>query len=197
MTLLSGFQLLLHHLSGQDDIVVGIAAAEPSAVSGKNLLGYATNLLPLRSRVSDTLTFPDYLTTVKQTVFAAYKHQSYSVLRLIDALHLQCDPGRPPLISALFNMDYSGGAPEFWALHVDMVAHPSGAVECEMFWNVTETDHGLFVECDYNTDLFDVATIRRWLEHYQALLRHVVSGQYSVVGTNRFFTDHASPTTNH
>ena len=62
MTLLAGLQMLLHRLTGQDDIVIGIAAAEPAAVRDKNLLGYSTNLLPLRSRVSDTLTFTDYLT---------------------------------------------------------------------------------------------------------------------------------------
>jgi non-ribosomal peptide synthetase component F len=175
MTLLAGLQVLLHRLTGQDDIVVGIAAVEPASASGKNLVGYATNLLPLRSRVRATLTCTDYLTMVKQTVFDAYTHQSFSVLRLIDKLQLPHDPGRPPLISAVFNIDYSGTAPEFFALEVDMVSPPSGAVECDTFWNVTEAANGLFVACDYNTDLFDVDTIRRWLGHYQTVLASLLA----------------------
>jgi hypothetical protein len=175
MTLLAGLQVLLHRLTGQDDIVIGIAAVEPAAASGKNLVGYATNLLPLRSRVHASLTFPDYLAMVKQTVFDAYTHQSYAVLRLIDKLQLSHDPGRPPLLSSVFNMDYSGTEPEFFALEVEMTSPPSGAVECETFWNVTETANGLFVACDYSTDLFEVVTIRRWLEHYQAVLASLLA----------------------
>jgi non-ribosomal peptide synthetase component F len=174
VTLLAAFQLLLHRLSAQDDIVVGIAAAEPTALTGKNLLGYTTNLLPLRSRVQDALTVSDYLATVKQTVFAAYQHQNYSVLRLTEKLALRRDAGTPALISVLFNMDYSGGEPEFPALQATMVSHPNGAVECDMFWNVTETDNGLFIECDYNTDLFNATTIQQWLGHYQAVLAALV-----------------------
>jgi non-ribosomal peptide synthetase component F len=170
MVLLAGFQVLLHRLAGQDDIVVGIAAAEPAAASAANLLGYTTSLLPLRSRVDDLLTFTDYLSAVKQTVFDAYAHQSYSLNRLIERLDLQPEPGQPPSVSTVFNLDYAGTTPALYGLEVEMSAPPSGAVECDIFWNVTATDNGLLVDCYYNTDLFEAQTIRRWLGCYQVML---------------------------
>jgi hypothetical protein len=175
VTLLAGFQALLHHLSGQDDIVVGIAVAEPTGASGKALLGYTTNLLPLRSRSRPGHSLTEQLRTVKQMVFDAYQHQSYSLLRLLDTLQLPQDGSGPPLIAALFNVDYAGAAPVLHDLEVDMLSSPSGAVECEVFWNITDTEHGLWVEGYYNTDLFDSHTIRHWLEQYQAILTDFVT----------------------
>ena len=60
-------------------------------------------------------------------------------------------------------------------LEVEMFSHPSGAVECDTFWNITDADSGLFVECYYNTDLFAGQTIRRWLGHYQAMLAGLIT----------------------
>ena len=36
-----------------------------------------------------------------------------------------------------------------------------------------ESDDGLRIDCDYNTDLFDTATIDRWLRYYEALLEAI------------------------
>lgn len=174
-TLLAAWQALLHRLTGQHDLVVGIAAVEPSAMSGRNLLGYTTNLLPLRSRVQATLTFAEHLNNVKQMVFDAYQHQSYSLLRLSDKLQVPQAPGSAPLIAALFNMDYAGAGLAWHDLQVEMSSHPSGAVECDIFWNLTDAETGICVECYYNTDLFEGQTMQRWLRSYQAMLVGVVS----------------------
>ena len=39
-----------------------------------------------------------------------------------------------------------------------------------LFLNVVESDHGLVIDCDYNSDLFDRATVDRWLRQYETLL---------------------------
>ena len=48
-TLLAGFKILLHRLSGQSDIVVGIPAAGQSLLEGETLVGHCVNFLPLRN----------------------------------------------------------------------------------------------------------------------------------------------------
>ena len=45
----------------------------------------------------------------------------------------------------------------------------------DIFWNVIESSDGLRIDCDYNTDLFDEATIARWLACYETLLKSVVT----------------------
>ena len=41
--------------------------------------------------------------------------------------------------------------------------------------NVVDSGSDLVLECDYNADLFDGSTLRRWLSHYETLLRGVVA----------------------
>ena len=45
----------------------------------------------------------------------------------------------------------------------------------DLFFNFVEGSHGVVVECDYNTDLFDGVTIERWLGHYQTLLESIAA----------------------
>ena len=52
---------------------------------------------------------------------------------------------------------------------------PRDTAMFELYLNVAEKDGELLCECDHSADLFDGATVRRWLEHYQTLLESVVS----------------------
>ncbi|HEY0505109.1 MAG TPA: amino acid adenylation domain-containing protein, partial [Lysobacter sp.] len=60
----------------------------------------------------------------------------------------------------------------------------------ELFVNAVQVQGGMRLECQYNTDLFDNATIRRWMAAYETLLREAVArpdlpfGRLSVVSEN-------------
>ena len=47
------------------------------------------------------------------------------------------------------------------------------AVNFDIFVNVIESGAGLRIDCDYNTDLFDEATIARWMTHYRRILEGI------------------------
>jgi len=71
VTLLAGFNALLHRLSNQQDIVVGIPAAGQSLIEDGSLVGHCVNFLPLRARFSEDLTFSSLLGQVKKTLLDA------------------------------------------------------------------------------------------------------------------------------
>jgi glutamate-1-semialdehyde aminotransferase/acyl carrier protein len=207
MALLAGFNVLLHRLSQQDDIVVGITAAGQLASGGQDLVGYCINLLPLRSRIHADPTFAAYLAEVKQLVLDAYKHQRYPLRRLIKRLNLPRDPSRLPLISASFNLDKARSAPRSFtpdavsatrpearshALEVEFLSIPPSFVQWELYFNLIESEDELVLECDYNTDLFNAGTIRHWMESYVELLAHVVARPLSTVGALRQALDEMS-----
>ena len=52
MTLLAAYSALLHRLSGQHKIIVGVPAAGQLAAGCKDTVGYCVNLLPLLSDAS-------------------------------------------------------------------------------------------------------------------------------------------------
>jgi non-ribosomal peptide synthetase component F len=79
MTLIAGFYLLLNHLSGQDDIVIGIPTAGRAYVGDKDFVGYCANVLPLRFTFKNK-TFIDYLTSIRKVLLNGYEHQNYPLV---------------------------------------------------------------------------------------------------------------------
>jgi amino acid adenylation domain-containing protein/non-ribosomal peptide synthase protein (TIGR01720 family) len=173
-TLLTGYMALLHRLSEQWDIVVGIPVAGQTSVEGETLVGHCVNFLPLRSQVTADTPFPEHLATVKKILLAAHKYQLYPFSRLIKKLNPPRDPGRPLPVTAAFNLDRSA-RPRFSDLAVDIVAAPVSSAKFDFYVNITEMDDELHLACEYATDLFDDETIGRWMAHFQCLLRAVVA----------------------
>ena len=190
MTLLSAFHVLLHRLSGQDDIVVGVPFSDEirAHAGGDHLFANTTNVVPLRSRVADETTFTELLGANRQLVLQADEHQHYFFGNLLEAVNLPFDPSRPPLFAVLFNYESGAYRREMNGVTVELVTDRApylGLRETAMFelyLNVAETEHGLFFRCDYNTDLFDAATVRRWLGHLRTLLEAIVSDSGGPVG---------------
>ena len=61
ITLLSVFEILLHHRTGQQDIVIGLPSSGQAATGNFGLVGHCVNLLPLDSKVDPNSSFMDYL----------------------------------------------------------------------------------------------------------------------------------------
>ena len=176
VTLLSGFQMLLCRLSGQDDIVVGIPTAGQSLIDDAVLVGHCVNFIPLRGDLTGNPTASEFLNQMKKTILDGYDHQNYTYGRLVRKLALQRDPSRLPLMEIQFNLERVGDDLSFDELKVDVDPNPKSFVNFDIFLNIVESKNGLTLDCDYNTGLFDETTIGRWLGHYQAILEGMISG---------------------
>lgn len=175
-TLLAGFNVLLNRLSGQNDLVVAVPAAGQSMIGEDRLVGHCANLLPVRSKVRPDEPFADYVKRVKQTVLDAYEHQNYTYGLLVQRLALPRDPSRSPLLSAMFNIDRSGfKGLDLGGLELEVTTNRKAYATFDIYFNMLETDSGVVIDCEYNTDLFDAASIRRWLGHYSTLLAGAVA----------------------
>ncbi|MGH9734687.1 MAG: amino acid adenylation domain-containing protein, partial [Candidatus Acidiferrales bacterium] len=174
VTLLSALQILLSRLGGQDDIVVGIPTAGQSLVEDV-LVGHCVNFIPLRGRVAAGLTAAEFLAQMKQCVLEGYEHQNYTYGRLVRKLALRRDPSRLPLTDVQFNLERVGEGLRFEGLETEVDPNPKAFVNFDLFLNVVESKDGLVLDCDYNTGLFDEATVARWLRHYETLLVGMVA----------------------
>jgi amino acid adenylation domain-containing protein len=172
-TLLTTFNVLLHRLSGQSDLVVGIPAAGQSVGGHDALVGHCVNVLPLRTRLEPLTPFGELLKAVRTTMLDAYEHQQYTYGTLLQKLPIDRDPSRLPLVSVVFNIDQAlaGEARRFEGLDFEFASNPRHYENFDLFVNAMETGGALRLECQYNSDLFDRATLRRWLGAFESLLR--------------------------
>lgn len=174
MMLLAAFSALLHRLSRQEQIIVGVPAAGQVAAGTKDAVGYCINLLPLLSDASGNPTFAEYLNNIKRRLMESLEHQHYSFGALLKRLDIPWDASHSPLFTNTFNVDRSETGKKFSDLEFNAYPNPTHWSSDEIRMSIIETDDGLILDCIFNTDLFDESTIRRWMDHFQVLL-HAIS----------------------
>jgi len=175
MTTMAAFELMLHRLTGEDDIVIGTPLAGQSVVDGKDLVGFCINDVAIRSRLTRDVPFTEFLAGVKSEIINAYDHQNYSFSHLVKRLNLARPPSHPPLISAVFILDKAGPKLRFHDVEVEPDSNPTRGARVDFHWNVIEHEDHLLLESAFSTDLFDAGTILRWMKHYETLLKAIVA----------------------
>ncbi|HEX6288979.1 MAG TPA: amino acid adenylation domain-containing protein [Herpetosiphonaceae bacterium] len=191
MTLLAAFEILLHRYTGQDDLLVGSPMAGRSRAQFAHVVGYFVNPVALRIRFSDDLTCAALLRQVRQTALAAFEHQDFPFPLLVERLQPDRDPSRPPLVQAMFALQQApphgherlaalalgidGIEVALHTLPLRSVALPQQTAQFELALVVAEVDGALRGSWQYNTDLFDAATIERMARHWERVLRALLS----------------------
>ena len=175
VTLLAAFEALMGRLAGVEELVVAVPTAGQSLIEDKALVGHCVNFLPIRGGWVRETPFLDHLRSVSRRVLDAYEHQDYTLGTIVRKLALSREVNRLPLTELQFNLERLPNRIEAGGLAIDVEPNAKAFVNFDIFWNVIESPDGLRIDCDYNTDLFDKATIDRWLVCYEALLEAIVS----------------------
>jgi aspartate racemase len=177
MTLLSAFQALLHRYTGQDDIVVGSPIVNRSRVEVEGVIGFFANTLVLRADMSGDPTFLELLGRVRQVTLGAYAHQDLPFEKLVEELNPQRDLSHTPLFQVMFALQ--NAAPThvlpFSGLTLTPMEVDIGTAKFDLTLTMLGTRGGLKALLEYNSDLFDAATITRMLGHFQTLLEGIVA----------------------
>lgn len=176
-TLLAALAGTFSRLARQQQVVIGIPAAGQSVNGHEQLVGHCVNLLPLRFDLDAAQPFQQLLGAAQDTLLDALEHQRYTFGTLLKTLKVERDPARLPLVSVVFNIDQAleGESTGFPGLSMAFGTNPRSFENFELFINAVHEHGRLRLECQYNTDLFDADTIRRWLAAYETLLRAAVA----------------------
>ena len=173
--LFAAFGVLVHRLSGQDDIVVGVPSATQVMGGHSGLVGHFANLLPVRSRLRDGQTFHDYLQETSRSLTASVEHWRYPFGTLVQQLNLPRDPSRQPLAPILFNSVRHGAAPRFEGLRVTPVPATKQFLNFDLDFVFAPTGDTFSLGCHYSSELYERATLTRWFGHFERLLRGIAA----------------------
>lgn len=205
MTLLAAFQVLLYRLSGQEDLLVGSPTIGRSRVDLASLVGYFVNPVVVRSHISENLTFEAFLNQVRSSVLDAFKHQDYPFARLVEQLQPVRDPSRSPLFQvmfvlqkthllneeglAAFALGETGARIKLGDLKLESLYLPQRIAQFDLTLMMAEVDGVLSASWQYNTDLFDAATIARMAKHFQTLLEGIIANPQQQICTLPLLTE--------
>lgn len=179
MVLLAAYGVLLYRYSRQSEVVVGTSSASRHRPETEPLVGFLVNTLPLRLECSGEATFGELVAEVKQRVLAAFAHQDVPFERIVEKIQPERDPSRSPLFQTMFNLHNAQREelrlPGLRATRFGAEQDVSAMFDLTL--DVSDDGAGgLVCEWEYNTDLFDPATVDRLAGHFERLLTAVTAG---------------------
>jgi amino acid adenylation domain-containing protein len=198
VVLLATFQVLLFRMSGIEDVVVGTPLFGRTRSELLRTVGNFVNSLPLRTRLSETMTFGDLIGQLRQTVLEAIDAQELPLPMLVQRLQPKRELGRSPLFNTFFlfqrfeqfneiNALLMGSATDDPVEHAGLrlrsypIQQQEGQFELSL--QLVERTDGFAGAFMYQTDIFDEATIRRFADQYLALLDALTGDPAMALGT--------------
>ncbi|XHU05996.1 condensation domain-containing protein [Amycolatopsis sp. WGS_07] len=174
--LLAAFHTLLYRWSGQTDVSIGMIVdgrAHPDVADG---IGHFVNPVVLRADLAGRPTFAGLLGQIRPRLLEALEHRHVPFDRLVAELRPQRDLSVHPLFQVLFTHLVINEFDLLDGLAVTPIEAAGHKAMFDLTLGASETEAGeLSVDLDYQTTLFDRATIERLAGYLVTLLAGVVA----------------------
>ncbi|MEH2106011.1 amino acid adenylation domain-containing protein [Nostoc sp.] len=176
MTLLTAFQAQLYRYTNQEDICVGSPIANRNHRDIQGLIGFFVNTLVLRTDLSGNPSFLELLGRVREVCMGAYAHSDIPFDRLVGELHPERNLSHTPLFQVMFVLQEDSKKDlELPDLTLKWLHNHTGTAKFDLTLSVVDAKSELWGFWEYNTDLFDAATIDRMIGHFTNLLEGIVT----------------------
>lgn len=178
VVLLAAFKVLLHRLSGEDDLVVGSPFASRVRPELEPIVGYFANMLPLRTSLADAPSFREVVRRVRDTVQEAVDRQEVPFATMVERLRPTVrHAGLNPIFQTAFVLESQSlvGAPQLADTRAESILVETGTSKFDLSLLAVETERGLNITIEASADLFDASTAARLLTHYRALVEHLMA----------------------
>src|SRR5215212_6966234 len=176
MLLTAAFQTLLHRYSQQQQITIGTPVAGRTRTETESLIGFFVNTLVLRTDFGGDPSFTELLQRVKTVALGAYAHQEVPFEKLVGELEVERSLSHTPLFQTMLvfeNTPTSGYSLSDLGLTLIGVSNRSSIFDLTLYMG--EEPRGLSGAWEYSTELFEEATIRRMMVHFERLLQSIVA----------------------
>jgi amino acid adenylation domain-containing protein len=190
MTMLATFAVLLHRYTSREDFCIGSGIANRRWVETEGLIGMLVNTVALRMDLAGDPTFTELLRRVRDVTLEGYENQDYPFAAVVDAARPERTLSHLPLCQVFFSfhdsplaeLDFGGmqltdlkeivsnGSAKF---DLNIVCIPRS--EQRVGHRAKAPAGGITIAWEYDTDLFDEATARRMIGHFETLLRAIAS----------------------
>ena len=167
--LLAGWSALLHRLGGSEEFLLGIVLADSEA-----RVGPMARVVPLRVRCPGAMRFDTLVRTLADSRERTRRFADVDLAALAREYPRPRDPARPWLSTSVARFEH-GLAGIDDGTFADLRSEPSEHLDGDLALTVCDVQSGWNVELHYNVDVFEEATVRRWLGHFETLVREAAA----------------------
>ncbi|PEP89080.1 non-ribosomal peptide synthetase [Bacillus toyonensis] len=170
--LLSIYIVLLHQMTNQTDLVVGIPVnMRERNTQEQDVFGYFVNTVPLRITFSPDDTFMNLIQKVNVLVQEALVHKEYPIHHMTNSFHATEEQVNPSLYATVFNMVT---LPSFHmkGLETKVITHQKRVGIFDMVWRMMQIEENqLQLEIDYNAELYTEQDVQTFVKRFQHIIQ--------------------------
>ncbi len=203
MTMLTGFNALLHQYTGQVDISLGTGIANRRSEAFEDLLGMMVNTVVLRTDLTGSPSFIELLKRVRNVCLGAYSNQDVPLDKVVEALKPEYNRGHSPLFQGMFAfMDAPTKELSLPELEMSVIETHNRSSKYDFTiivlplaeqlsgQSIREVSAAIPVQFEYNADLFYASTIELMWKRYLHILQAVVSQPHINLSDLKLFDEH-------
>jgi len=186
--LLAGYGVLLARASGLQDVVVGVPTAGRDRVEAEPMVGFFSNLLPLRLTVAHDTPFIDLLDRAGGSLQDALDHQQLPFEQIVAHVQPVRSPGHAPLAQTRFGMQDipasvagEGGTPA-GPSHDGVPRGEFASSRFDVGFYLWEQDGAVRGQVVYDTDLYEHESARGMADGFLRVLQAAVEAPDTPVG---------------
>ncbi len=175
-TMLAALKIVMFEWTGISDIVIGTVLAGRNRPETQNLIGCFINFLALRSQLCGDRSGSEFLQQVSKTVLEAYANQDCPFEKIVEAINPDRQTGNPIYNVALLLQNFpseSFNCDDLTATAISIEDRDSALLDLRFI--VTEETEQTFLNCEYNTDIFEATTIEHLIASYRTVLEKLVA----------------------
>ncbi|MBB5646149.1 non-ribosomal peptide synthetase [Pedobacter cryoconitis] len=168
------YAMLLHKLTGEEDLLVLMPTAGRPRKEYENSIGYYVNMMILRNRISPELTFAELVKNIQQEMINGISHAAYPLPKLLADLNLDRSGTRetPFKVSFIYQnifdeMLKGGSGVEIYDEVYQETAHVYSL-------EIQDLKKDIILSLKYDQDVFASASIKRHMEYFNELLKGVL-----------------------
>lgn len=170
--LLSGFYILLHKYTGQDNLVIGTPIANRPYSQLENLVGFFVNSLAISYTIKGEQSTESLISTLHRSLVEAQSHQDIPFEKLVDALDIETDQSRHPIFQIMFGMQPFGKqVSPYFKVEKSEESYQTAKFDLSLFFS--DQGETIRTSLNYATSLFKIETMNRFAKHYQHILKQL------------------------
>ncbi len=173
MVVAAALNVLFYHYTGQEKILLGVPSANRGQPDLEGVIGFFINTLLLATDLSGNPTARELLARVRQSSFEMFEHQDVPFSHVVEAVQPARDLSRAPLFQVMLVMiNFSRDEWDLHGLDVELlkVRAAPAKYDLTLYLFQEETHDTVQFRLEYNSDLFDEATIVRLFGHLETVL---------------------------
>ncbi|HXU34672.1 MAG TPA: amino acid adenylation domain-containing protein, partial [Thermoanaerobaculia bacterium] len=171
MVLTAGIAAMLHRFSGQERLIVGTPSANRNTPELERIFGFFITQLAIPVDLSGDPSFLELVTRTRRAAISSFDFQDVPFTRLVDALQPERTTGRAPVIQVCaLLLDQSFTTEELPDLAFEVVEVHDGNSRFDLMWGMYEWPDDVRGRLEWNSDVFDAATVWRVQRCLEALV---------------------------